>query len=144
MPKTVVITGGTKGIGLALVENFLQDGWNVVSGARNKGQDPKNSTPQNFIHISGDTRDFNFHTQLATTALEKFGALDCYINNAGFSKWLPINEIETKFLHEIFETNVFGYFFGSRIAADHIKNGSVINISSIAGKRGSLNNSAYV
>jgi NAD(P)-dependent dehydrogenase (short-subunit alcohol dehydrogenase family) len=144
MPKTVIITGGTKGIGLALVENFLQDGWNVVSGARNKSQDPRNSNSQNFFYISGDTRDFNFHKQLASTALEKFGALDCYINNAGFSKWLPINEIDTKFLHEIFETNVFGYFFGSRIAADHIRNGSVINISSIAGKRGSSNNSAYV
>ena len=70
MPKTVIITGGTKGIGLALVENFLQDGWNVVSGARNKSQDPKNSTSQNFFHISGDARDFNFHKQLASTAIE--------------------------------------------------------------------------
>jgi len=77
-------------------------------------------------------------------AIEKTGTLDVYINNAGYSEWRPIAEIDDKFLDDLIGTNLKGAFWGCKAAASVMKSGgSIVNISSIAGKRGSSNNSAY-
>ena len=66
-------------------------------------------------------------------------------NNAGYSEWMPIDKIDDEFLSNILNTNLKGAFWGSKAAAKYLKKGgSIINISSLAGKRGSSNNSAYV
>ena len=58
---------------------------------------------------------------------------------------MPIDKIDDEFLSNILNTNLKGAFWGSKAAAKHLKKGgSIINISSLAGKRGSSNNSAYV
>ena len=67
------------------------------------------------------------------------------INNAGFSEWRPIEEIDEEFLTSIIETNLMGYFWGAQAAASILQSGSsLINISSLAARRGTPNNSAYV
>ena len=77
-------------------------------------------------------------------AILKTGRLDVYINNAGFSEWKAIEDIDNKFLNEMFDTNLKSAFWGTKASLPHLKkNGVIINISSIAGKRGSANNSAY-
>jgi 3-oxoacyl-[acyl-carrier protein] reductase/meso-butanediol dehydrogenase/(S,S)-butanediol dehydrogenase/diacetyl reductase len=77
-------------------------------------------------------------------AIEKTGTLDVYINNAGFSEWRPIAEINEKFLDDLIGTNLKGAFWGCKAASNAMQDGGcIINISSIAGKRGSSNNSAY-
>ena len=66
------------------------------------------------------------------------------VNNAGFSEWRPINKIDDKFLEKIFSTNLFSAFFVIRSCIDVMpEDSAIINISSIAGKRGSINNSGY-
>lgn len=142
--KVVVITGGNRGIGLGIAKKFLEDGWLVVIGCRDPHAFPKKLKTSDLAIFEIDVRIEETLAALANFALSKFGKIDAWINNAGFSKWSPIEEIDNAFLTEIFETNLFGAFWGCKVAASKLARGGVIiNISSIAGKRGSANNSAY-
>ena len=143
MPKTLVITGGNKGIGLDITKYFLKKDYNVVVGARTSM--PKNLlTNSNLKFLKTNVINESDHNKLSKLALKHFGYIDVYINNAGVSEWRPIEKIDKKFLDYILDTNLKSYFWGCKVAIKFMnKGGSVINISSIAGKRGSKNNSAY-
>ena len=141
--KTVIITGGNKGIGLDIVKCFLKANYNVIVGARSDNGFQKNLEGSVLFH-SVNVKKYSGHLELVELAIQKFGRLDCYINNAGFSAWRPIEEIDEDFLEDILSTNLKGTFWGCKAAAVKMLDGaSIINISSIAGKRGSSNNSAY-
>jgi NAD(P)-dependent dehydrogenase (short-subunit alcohol dehydrogenase family) len=144
MQRTVIITGGNRGIGLDITRTFLEAEYHVVVGARNPyNLEEEFGSQLTFVKV--DVRKESDHVMLTETALQKTGRLDCYVNNAGFSEWRPIEKIDEKFLDEILNTNLKGAFWGCKAAAKVLgPGGSIINISSIAGKRGSLNNSAYV
>ena len=92
-----------------------------------------------------DVRDEAAHVTLAETAINTTGRLDAWVNNAGVSAWKPINEIDEAFFDELMGINLKGAFWGCKVAARFMKDegGSIINISSIAGKRGSANNAMY-
>ncbi len=139
--KVVVVTGGNRGIGLGITKSFLQANYNVIVGARNKPE----LDHQNLTFQYTDVKEEEDHIKLSNVGIEKYGKIDCYINNAGFSEWRPIDQIDDQFLTNILDTNLKGAFWGSKVASTLLdKGGSIINISSIAGKRGSSNNSAYV
>lgn len=141
---SVVITGGNRGIGLSITEAFVDAGYFVVVGAR---QD-RNLTARfgdKVLFMPIDVKCEEDHVALAEAALARTGTLDVYVNNAGYSEWRPIEAIEKEFLNDILATNLVGAFWGCKAAAAVMKAGaSIINISSIAGKRGSANNAAYV
>lgn len=141
--KSVVITGGNRGIGLDITEAYIKAGYFVVVGARQDlGLGKRFGDKVKFVSI--DVRDESAHRRLVDAAIEKTGTLDVYINNAGYSEWRPIAEIDDKFLDDLIGTNLKGAFWGCKAAASVMKSGgSIVNISSIAGKRGSSNNSAY-
>ena len=140
----VVVTGGSQGIGFSIVEAFLSSGWRVVVGSRSAGQlSTLNSS--NLIYRQTDVRDEDSVKELFTVAIENFSGVDVLINNAGYSEWRSIEKIDQKFLNNIFSTNVMSVFWTCKAASLIMRPGaSIINISSIAGKRGSSNNSAYV
>ena len=142
--KSVVITGGNRGIGLDITEAFVREGYFVVVGARQeRGLNDRFGDRVAFEEI--DVRNENDHKKLVQLAVDKTGGLDVYVNNAGFSEWRPIELIDGAFLEHILNTNLKGSFWGCKAAASALKTGgSIINISSIAGKRGSANNAAYV
>jgi 3-oxoacyl-[acyl-carrier protein] reductase/meso-butanediol dehydrogenase/(S,S)-butanediol dehydrogenase/diacetyl reductase len=84
------------------------------------------------------------HQALVDAAIEWKGRLDVFINCAGFSAWRPISEVDENFWNDVIDTNLKGTFWGCKTAAQYLsKSGSIINISSLAGKRGSANNSVY-
>jgi len=141
--KTVVITGGNRGIGFDITEAFVKAGYFVVVGARKDRElESKFGDKVKFVKI--DVRREKDHFKLVEIAVEKSGVLDVYINNAGYSKWKPIGTIDDHFLDDLLATNLKGAFWGCKAAASIMKEGAnIVNISSIAGKRGSVNNSAY-
>jgi 3-oxoacyl-[acyl-carrier protein] reductase/meso-butanediol dehydrogenase/(S,S)-butanediol dehydrogenase/diacetyl reductase len=142
--KTVVITGGSKGIGLSITESFLAAGFNVYVGARHEG-DLKNLTHPKLKFLRADVRIESDVDKLITNAVNQSGRLDVLVNNAGYSEWRPIEAIDQEFLSNILATNLMSAFWGCKAAVSNMtEGGSIINISSIAGKRGSANNSAYV
>ena len=144
MSRTVIITGGSKGIGWGLVQTFASNGYKVVSGSRSFINEVPKQIAANIKQIEIDVKNKGDHIKLVKTALEWTGRLDCYINNAGYSEWRDLQSIDDPFLTDIFQTNLFGYFWGAQAAMTAMTDGgSILNISSLAAKRGTSNNSAY-
>lgn len=141
--KTVIITGGTKGIGADIALGFIRSGHQVLVGARHRSGIAEETQKQlKFQEI--DVREEFGHQKLIQTALEWTGSIDCYINCAGFSRWSPVEEVDEAFWNEMLDINLKGTFWGCKVAAEHLKpGGTIINVSSLASKRGSANNSVY-
>ena len=141
--KTVIITGGTRGIGADIARGFLEADYQVLIGARHRsGLAEETQEHLKFLEI--DVREESGHQKLIQTALEWTGSLDCYINCAGFSRWSPVEEVDEAFWNEMLDINLKGTFWGCKTAAGHLNSGgTLINVSSLAGKRGSTNNSVY-
>jgi NAD(P)-dependent dehydrogenase (short-subunit alcohol dehydrogenase family) len=144
MSRTVIITGGSKGIGWGLVQTFASNGYKVISGSRSFLNEVPKEIDANIKQIEIDVKNKEDHIKLVKSALEWTGKLDCYINNAGYSEWRDLQSIDHEFLTDIFQTNLFGYFWGAQAAMTAMMvGGSILNISSLAAKRGTSNNSAY-
>lgn len=143
MKKTVIITGGNKGIGLNISKVFAENKYTVFVGAREKTKELE-ALHGDITFVSTNVKFEKDHQNLVKVAINKTGRLDTYINNAGFSAWRSISNIDEKFLNNMLDTNLKGVFWGCKSALAVMKTGAnIINISSIAGKRGSSNNSAY-
>ncbi len=144
MKQSVVVTGGSKGIGWEIVQTLARAGYHVFSGSRSTRDSVGYDLAKNITQVQFDTKIEQDHMELAKIASEDGHELVAYINNAGYSKWRAIEQIDEKFLEDIIKTNLIGYFWGAKAAACHLAyGGSIVNISSLAGKRGSANNSAY-
>jgi NAD(P)-dependent dehydrogenase (short-subunit alcohol dehydrogenase family) len=143
LKRTAIVTGGNRGIGLDITEAFVDAGYFVIVGARNdRGLEEKFKSQVKFV--LADVRNESDHCKLVDTAIEMTGSLDVYVNNAGVSEWRPINNIDELFLDDLLATNLKSAFWGCKAAINTMQEGgTIINISSIASKRGSSNNSAY-
>lgn len=141
--KTVLITGGNRGIGLEITRSFVEEGYKVFVAARQ----PYNLEVEfgsKVVFIKTDVRNYEQVNNAVQQIINENGILNCLVNNAGFSAWKPIELIDEAFLSEIIDTNLKGFFWGCKAASKVMQSEAVIiNISSIAGKRGSANNSAY-
>ena len=141
--KTAIITGGNRGIGLAITEAFVADDYKVIVGARHD-TGIQNQFDGRARFISMDVKDEAGHRRLVQAAMDWTDQIDIYVNNAGYSEWRPIQNIDESFFNDLIGTNLKGAFWGCKVAADSLsKNGVIINVSSIAGKRGSVNNAMY-
>jgi len=141
--KTAIITGGTRGIGRAIAEAFVAENYKVVIGARSDSE-IIDHLKSNARFVSIDVREEAGHRKLVDVAKKWAGQIDVYVNNAGFSEWRPIELIDETFFDELIGTNLKGAFWGCKVAADSlVPGGTIINLSSIAGKRGSVNNAMY-
>ena len=141
--RTVIITGGNRGIGEAIARAFFDKGYSVLIGARtDTGLDNKLGETVRFQYA--DVRSEQDHLGLVKTAIDWTGRIDAYVNCAGFSKWIPVDKVDEQLWNTMIDTNLKGTFWGCKAAASVLKSGdSIINISSLAGKRGSANNSVY-
>ncbi len=141
--KTVIITGGNRGIGENISRAFYDASYHVVIGAQTDTHlAQKLGDRARFIKI--DVRKEQDMDRLLDETISWTGRLDVFINCAGFSGWRPLEEIDERFWNLMIDTNLKGVMFGCKAAAPHLKkDGCIINISSIAGKRGSANNSVY-
>lgn len=141
--RTVIITGGGRGIGEFVTRAFWEAGDYVLVGSRtDTGLVAQLGERARFQKI--DVRFESNHQTLVKTALEWNGRLDVFINCAGFSEWRGMEDVTEDFWNRMIDTNLKGVFWGCKAAAGSLQTGgSIINISSLAGKRGSTNNSVY-
>ena len=98
MSQTVVITGGSKGIGWELVQAFAGEGFNVVSGSRTIRSDVPEKIANRVKQVEIDVKNKKDHYMLVAEANNWSGSLDCYINNAGYSEWRELKNIDENFL----------------------------------------------
>jgi NAD(P)-dependent dehydrogenase (short-subunit alcohol dehydrogenase family) len=85
MSRTVVITGGSKGIGWELVKIFAKGGYKVISGSRSVKEDLPADISKNIKQLEIDVKNREDHLKLVKAAIDWNGKLDCYINPNKFS-----------------------------------------------------------
>lgn len=145
--KTAIITGGTSGIGLATAKIFLAENYNCVLVGRSfaKFEKIKNQLHGNFEFISADVVKVSDCENVLNQTIKIFGGVDVLVNSAGIYFDGAINFTTEKNFDEIFNTNVKGTFFMSKIVVDEISknHGAIINVASDAGLRGNYFCSAY-
>lgn len=143
MSRTTIITGGSRGLGAAITRAFHAVGDHVVIAARNDtGLAQELGACARFVPT--DVRDPKALRAAVAEAVAWTGRLDVLVNNAGYSAWCPLAEIDEAFWDEMIGTNLRSVLFASQAAAAVMGRGAaIVNISSLAGKRGSANNSVY-
>ncbi|HEX2012898.1 MAG TPA: SDR family oxidoreductase [Roseateles sp.] len=135
-PQTIVITGASSGIGLALAAAYLKRGDRVVGNARSlerlEAAARTLGHPDNFLAVPGDIADPTVGETLIARAIERFGQVDVLINNAGIFNAKPFVEYSSAELDALVNTNLKGFFYPSQAAARHMiprKSGHIINIT---------------
>ncbi len=159
--KTVLITGGARGIGRGIAESFLQADYNVMIADLDSGG------PWRY-QLSNETELADTSSELASlgtihyvpvdvtqddsckacvkATIEAFGGLDVLVNNAGIVDSGVIDEFTEDRWDRIFEVNVKGIFLMTRAAVSELRRSSdaaIVNTASIAGKRGAPRMAAY-
>jgi 3-oxoacyl-[acyl-carrier protein] reductase len=150
--KTALVTGGTRGIGLAIAEALLNRGARVFLCARKLPDVEKtvSSLRQKFGEVvHGAACDIAVSEQVRemfTRAEQEIGGVDILINNAGIGAFKKAEETSTEEWNQTIGTNLSGVFFCCREALPQMKRrggGYIINIGSLAGKQAFAGASAY-
>ena len=139
--KTVIITGGTSGIGLASAKIFLKNNYNCVLIGRSnfKGQSALTELNSNrAIYISADISKVDDCQRVVSETIEKFNRIDVLINSAGIYTEGSITDVNENNFDNIFATNVKGTFFMCKFTISELKKtcGSIVNIASDAAVKG--------
>jgi tropinone reductase I len=135
--KKALVTGGTKGIGLAITQEFLDLGAEVLAIARDtKSIQGKLRNSANLFTMDGDVTDRAFRQRLVEKITTNWGKLDVLVNNVGTNvrkKFIDYTEEEYR---QLFETNLFSITEITRLMFPLLQksgNASVINMASVAG-----------
>ena len=143
----VLITGGSRGLGQALAETFVQAGSQVVITAKN--QELLNQVAKGIgaLSLLLDVRSESQVEAAVQKVIERFGRIDIWVNNAGI--WLPhvpIEKMDLSRVHDMVEVNLFGTIYGSKIALQQMRKqsgGVIVNILSTSALTGRAYGSGY-
>src|SRR5262245_36909334 len=150
--RAAVVTGSTKGIGLAVAEALLAGGAKVLISARNEDEVEATAKrlssigPNRVSGIACDVRKEKDVAALFEAADRALGGVDILVNNAGVGVFKNLEEISLAEWNTVLETNVTGVFLCSRAAIPRMRKrggGYIFNISSLAGKNAFPGGTAY-
>lgn len=148
--KTVVITGGSSGIGKACAMKFARQGFNVVISGRDEIKlqltaDEIKKLKAEVLPVMADVCKEEDCRRLIEETIRKFGGVDVLINNAGISMRAAFSETDLEVLKQVMNTNFWGSVYCTKYALPYLlKNkGTVAGISSIAGKAGLPGRTGY-
>jgi NAD(P)-dependent dehydrogenase (short-subunit alcohol dehydrogenase family) len=137
MTKTVLITGASTGIGRSCALLFHRQGWNVVATMRNPSQVADFNDLDNVLCLPLDVTQTATINSAIAAAIERFGAIDAVVNNAGYSLVGAFEACEPEQIERQFATNVFGLMAVTRAILPHFRDrqrGIILNVASIGGK----------
>jgi NAD(P)-dependent dehydrogenase (short-subunit alcohol dehydrogenase family) len=150
--RVVVLTGASSGIGRATALACAEQGATLVCVARNEdaladvvGQCNEYGGRTSAAAI--DVTDADAMDDVARDTAGRHGRIDAWINNAGVHLFGPIEEVPVHLWHRVIEVNVFGTYHGIRAALPWMReqgHGTIVNVSSVLGKLGAPQQSAYV
>ena len=136
--SVVVITGASSGIGRATALEFAKEGANIVLAARSKralrevAAECKEHAVEALV-VPTDVSDEDEVKNLATSAVDEFGRIDIWVNNAGVGLYAGFEESPPDDFRQVLETNLFGCIYGARAALRQFREqgtGVMINVSS--------------
>lgn len=141
--QIIVITGASSGIGLLTAKLAAERGARVVLVSRDEEDlsaavaDIREAGGQ-AVHVVADVADREALDRAADRALEEYGGIDTWVNNAGVSMYGRIREVSLDDARRLFDTNYWGIVNGSLIAIPHLERsgGALINVGSILSETG--------
>jgi NAD(P)-dependent dehydrogenase (short-subunit alcohol dehydrogenase family) len=137
--KTWFITGASRGFGARIAQLALDEGDNVVATARSVGPIRQNLGDRpNLFAAALDVTNEQQAGDAARQAVERFGAIDVLVNNAGFGLLGAVEEATAEEVERLYRTNVFGLLTVTRALLPQMRkqrSGRILNISSIGGYR---------
>jgi len=138
--KVALITGGNRGIGLAIAAKFKQDGYQVVVTHRS------GSAPQGLEGVIMDVTDSDSVNNAVKTIEEKYGRIDVLVANAGITKDGLVMRMSDEDFESVVETNLMGAFRVARACTRGMlkqKSGRIIFVGSVVGMLGSAGQVNY-
>ena len=150
--KTAIVTGGSKGLGLAMAEGLASAGANLVIISRNEkeGKAAAEKIVKEYktkaIAISATVTSEEEIQKAVATTIKEFGSIDILINNAGINIRGPIDELSYEDFKKVQQTNVDGTWIPSKAVVPQMKkqkSGRIINLASTLGVVGLANRTPY-
>lgn len=145
--KVAIVTGGAQGLGEALAERLNNEGAKVVVADINLDQ--ARSTAEKLresMALKVDVTSWQDCEEMAAKTIEKYGRIDLLVCNAAILIAKGIEEFPSEQWRKVIEVNLVGYFNSAKAVVPYMmekKTGSIIQINSKSGKKGSFKNSAY-
>jgi len=139
--KKAVVTGGAQGLGQALAKRMAEEGARVVAGDIGRPQDA--SLPFETLYL--DVTDYASCAGFCDKAAELLGGIDILVSNAAILISGGVDEFEPDKWKKVIDVNLCGFFNVAKAAFPHMmqNGGTIIQINSKSGKKGSFKNSAY-
>jgi NAD(P)-dependent dehydrogenase (short-subunit alcohol dehydrogenase family) len=149
--KSVIVTGGNRGVGVVIARRFLEEGASVTTCSRREYEKPPAAegldVGERCQHVACDVRDFDAIGAVVDAARGAYGAVDVLVNNAGGSPMAPTSGTSPRFHKSIIEINLVGPLWFSQQVNDVMQaqehGGSIVNISSMASVSASPGLTAY-
>ncbi|NHZ73875.1 MAG: SDR family oxidoreductase [Nitrospirae bacterium] len=147
-----LVTGGSRGIGRAIVDALAKEGWKVFfcsQSAESAAQASQELAARFQGQIQGRACDVGQQDavdDLVSWAVAEAGRIDCLVNNAGIGHFGPVDEISGEAWRLLIRTNLNGAFYATRAVVPRMKaqgGGWIINIASLAGKNPFAGGAAY-
>ena len=146
--KVVAITGGSEGIGRALVERLIREGARVATCGRHYDKlyslQVSNSQVELHLMVCDVSKEQDCKRFIDST-INTFGGIDILINNAGISMRALVQDLDVDVIRKVMDVNFYGAVYCTKYALSSIieRKGTVVGVSSIAGYRGLPGRSAY-
>src|SRR4249919_2678182 len=150
--KTALVTGGSRGIGRAIVQRLAAQGADVAftykgnSAAAATCSGAVETLGRRALAIQGDARAPESAEVVVKAVVEAFGKIDILVNNAGVTRDDLIMRMTEESWREVLETNLFGAFFMTKAVTRPMlkaKGGRIINITSVSGQAGQMGQANY-
>ena len=146
---TAFVTGASQGIGRVIARTLADEGASVACAARGDGihETAADIPDERALAVRCDVTDEDSVADAIAETVDAFGGLDCLVNNAGIAgPTAPIEDVDEADWHHTMDVNVAGMFRTVKHAVPHLRRserGSVVNLSSISGKRPLANRTPY-
>jgi 3-oxoacyl-[acyl-carrier protein] reductase len=150
--KTVLVTGGSRGIGRAIVELFAEEGSDVTffyrggTDAANEVVAAARAADRNVAAEQVDVTDMEACSAAVERVVERTGRVDVLVNNAGIIRDMPLAGMSDDDVKAVLDTNVTGTFNVTRAVAPHMiskRSGRIVNMSSVSGTKGGRGQTNY-
>ena len=149
--KSIIITGATRGIGLALARFYAKKGWGVtLNGGHDKDAlaavANELSKQTRVVYCFGSVSEEKTAEAITQKALDAFGHIDLLINNAGISHIGLLSDMTSEEWHHLMGTNLDSVFYMSKAVIPHMvhrHSGKILNVSSVWGEVGASCEAAY-
>lgn len=149
--KTVIVTGGSRGIGLAIADAFIREGAQVIIASKDEA---RGQTAARMLREKGGLAEFirtdvtqqRNVEQMVAQVLDRFGRIDVLVNNAGAHEKAPFTQESEALWDRMYRVNVLGVVFPSQAVVRHMQargQGAIVHVASKAGVVGEPGHAAY-